>query len=81
MTTLKLRRKLITQFEDIIKDDDKLVALEGVLDALVANDTTSIIPEEHYNIIKESRVNYLSGDIKGMDWEEAKQNLISKYGL
>lgn len=81
METLKLRKKLILQFDHIIKDDDKLIALEGVLDALDSKESTSKIPKEHYDVINESREGYLKGEIKGMDWEEVKQNLMSKYGL
>lgn len=81
METLKLRKKLIQQFDQIMKDDDKLVALEGVLDAMYSTDTTSKISDEHYGMINESRQLYLKGDIEGMDWEEVKQNLLSKYGL
>ena len=81
MESLKLRKKLILQFDHIIKDDDKLIALEGVLDALDSQNTESNIPKEHYDIIKESRDLYLSGELTGLDWEEIKQNLMSKYGL
>ena len=81
METIKLRKKIIQQFDTIIKDDNKLVALEGVLDALEPFASTSKIPNEHYDTIQESRESYLKGTIDGMTWEEVKQQLISKYGL
>ncbi len=84
METFNLRKKLIQQFDHFIKDDDKLVALEGVLDALDALDSTntsSKIPSEHYDMINESRDLYLKADLPGISWYEVKENLISKYGL
>jgi hypothetical protein len=81
METLKLRKKLINQFDQIIQDDEKLVALEGVLDALEVTNANSKIPDAHYDTINESREHYLKGTIKGISWEEVKQNLKSKYGL
>lgn len=81
METLKLRKKLIKQFDTFISDDDKLMALEGVFDALDTNSTNSQIPDDHYNLINESREHYLSGSDQGVDWDDLKQRLISKYGL
>lgn len=81
METLELRKKLVQQFDEIIKNDDKLVALEGVLDALESTNSISIIPDEHYDMINESRELYLKGELGGKEWREVKQNLISKYGL
>lgn len=81
METLKLRKKIIAQFDHILKDEKKLVALEGVLDALAAVDSTSFIPNAHYDMIQESREHYLNGTIDGESWEDLKQHLKSKYGL
>lgn len=81
MEALNLRRKLIKQFDAMINNDDKLIALEGVFDVLNSPDSISNIPDEHYDRISESRTQYLEGAIQGISWEELKQNLNSKYGL
>ncbi|HUH26666.1 addiction module protein [Gelidibacter sp.] len=81
MDTLSLRRKLIKQFDAMINNDDKLIALEGVFDVLNSSDPISKIPDEHYDIISESREQYLNGRIEGVSWEELKRNLNSKYGI
>lgn len=84
METLKLRKKLIKQFDAMIKNDDKLTALEGVFDALDALDASELIskiPNKHYDLISEQREHYLNGAVEGKSWEEIKRNLNSKYGL
>lgn len=81
METPKLRKKLIKQFDAIIKNDDKLTALEGVFDALNSSDSVSNVPDEHYDLINESKEQYLNGNIEGKSWEEVKRKLKSKYGL
>ncbi|MEO5789112.1 MAG: addiction module protein [Gelidibacter sp.] len=81
METLKLRRKLIRQFEVMIKNDDKLKALEGVFDALDSSESISKVPDEHYDLISEHREQYWNGAVEGKSWEEVKRSLNSKYGL
>lgn len=81
METLKLRKKLIQQFDPIIKDDEKLVALEGVFDALNTDETISKIPLEHYKKIDEAREKHLKGESESKTWDEVKEIIKSKYRL
>ncbi|OBX25332.1 putative addiction module component [Gelidibacter algens] len=81
METIKLRKKLIKQFEVILKDEAKLHALEGLLDALNSGQGLSNVPNAHYDLIHETRKEYLNKDCEGKSWEDVKQSLIVKYGL
>jgi hypothetical protein len=65
METFQLRKKLVQQFDKIIKNDDKLVALEGVLGALEWTNSKSKIPEKH-----------LKGESERNTWEEVKAVLF-----
>ena len=81
MGALELRNKLIEQFNVYIQDDTKLVALEGVFDALENSESSSLVSEEHYNLVEERRRKYHSGETVGLTWDEVKENLKSKYGF
>jgi len=82
MKTADLRIKLIESFSRIIKNDNKLNTLEGVFDAInTTTDTTSTVPESHYNLIEEQRNGYISGEIEGRSWETVKRDLKKKYGF
>lgn len=81
MSTLELRNKLIEQFSLFIQDDTKLVTLDGIFDSIITTDATSMVPDNHYKIVEERRQSRLSGDTKGLSWEEVKQNLKIKYGF
>jgi len=82
MKTADLRIKLIESFGQIIKDDAKLNTLEGVFDAMnTTTNTTSAVPESHYNLIEEHRNKYISGELEGKSWEAVKRDLKKKYGF
>ncbi|PQJ80316.1 addiction module protein [Polaribacter porphyrae] len=81
MGALELRNKLTEQFNLFIQDDSKLVALDGIFDAMNVVDSPSLVSEEHYKIVEERRRKYHSGETKGSSWEEVKQSLKSKYGF
>ena len=79
MGALELRNKLIEQFNLFIQDDSKLLALEGVFDAIHTPEHSSIVPDEHYKIVEARRNKRISGQTKGKSWEEVKDNLRKKY--
>lgn len=81
MENIKLRKKLIKQFDHILQDENKLIAVEGFFDALSAEENNSKVPNSHYDLINESREKYLTGDVQGVSWEELKLQLKSRYGL
>jgi len=82
MKTADLRIKLIESFGQIIKDDANLNTLEGVFDAINTTvNTTSTVPESHYNLIEELRNSYISGELKSKSWEVVKRDLKKKYGF
>lgn len=81
MGVLELRNKLIEQFNSIIQDDSKLVALDGVFDAINVVESSSMVSEEHYKTVEERRQRYLAGKTKGITWDEVKLNLKNKYGV
>ena len=77
----ELRHKLIEQFNLFIQDDSKLVALEGVFDAMDNTESSSLVSDEHYVIVEERRLRYHKGETNGKTWDEVKQNLKTKYGF
>ena len=81
MGAVELRNKLIEQFNLFIQDDSKLSALNGFFDAMNTTETPSVIPEEHYQIVGQRRQKMLSGESKGVSWDEVKQQLKQKYGF
>lgn len=81
METKELRRKLIKDFGKFIDDDSKLEVLESVFDAIKQDEKESIVPNSHYNLVKEEREKYLSGEIEADSWEQAEQRLNAKYGF
>lgn len=81
MGAVELRNKLIEQFNLFIQDDSKLNALDGIFDAMNTVESDSVIPEEHYQIVEERRRKMLSGESKGLSWDEVKQQLKQKYGF
>ena len=52
MGTAELRSKLIEQFNLVIQDDAKRVALEGVFDSMSTSASDSSVPEEQYEIVE-----------------------------
>ena len=81
MGALELRNKLIEQFNLFIQDDSKLLALDGIFDAINTTDSASVVSEEHYKIVEERRSKRLSGETQGLSWEEVKLQLKNKYGF
>lgn len=81
MESLTLKNKLKEQFIQILNDDSKLAILDGVFDALTTSENYSKVSEEQYQIIEERRQKYLSGESKGMSWDEIKVGIKDKYGF
>lgn len=81
MGAVELRDKLIEQFGKFIQDDSKLLALDGIFDAMNTTDISSVIPEDHYKIVEERRKQIKSGETKGISWSEVRQQLKKKYGF
>lgn len=81
MESLDLKNKLKEQFIQILNNDSKLTILEGVFDALTTAENSSSISEEHYQIVEERRQKYLSGESKGISWDEIKNGIKGKYGF
>ena len=82
MEALKLRNKLIKQFNALIEDDSKLMFLDGVFDALdTPPKDSSMVPDEHYNLVEERRQKYHSGESVGTNWEELKNIIKKKHGF
>lgn len=81
MGAIKLREKLIEQFNLFIQDDSKLLALDGIFDSMMHTDAPSTVSEEHYKIVEERRRKFLAGETEGITWEELKSNLKNRYGF
>ncbi|MDB2702429.1 hypothetical protein N9Z01_04950 [Flavobacteriaceae bacterium] len=79
MGTAELRSKLIEQFNLVIQDDAKGLALEGVFDSMSTSESDSSVPEEHYEIVEERRRKWLNGDTNGLNWNEVKVQLKQKH--
>lgn len=81
METKELRKKLIVDFSKFIQDDTKLEVLEGVFDAINNEETPSLVSDEHYLKVEESRAEYLSRTYSTSSWEEVEHRLNTKYGF
>ena len=81
METKDLRKKLILNFSKFIQDDTKLEVLEGVFDAINNEESISLVSEEHYLKVEETRTEYLSGTNSASSWEEVELRLNTKYGF
>ncbi len=81
MATIELRNSLIKRFNRIIKDDSKLITLDGIFDSINVVESPSVIPEEHYKIVEERRKKNLSGETKGKNWNDVKSVIKKKYGF
>ena len=79
MGTAELRSKLIEQFNLVIQDDAKRVALEGIFDSMSTSESDSSVPEEQYEIVEERRRKWSNGDTNGLNWNEVKVQLKQKY--
>ncbi|WP_067145786.1 hypothetical protein [Pseudotamlana agarivorans] len=81
MAAIDLRNSLIERFNRIIKDDSKLIALDGIFDAMNFIDSPSLVSEEHYKIVEDSRRKQLGGETKGKSWDDVKSGIKKKYGF
>ena len=81
MRAVELRHKLIEQFNVFIQDDSKLMALDGIFDAMNTVASDSLVPEAHYKIIEERRAKRLAKETKGKSWDEVKSDLKQQYGF
>jgi len=81
METKELRTKIITDFGKLIQDDNNIVLLEGVFDAINKRERNYTIPETHYQKVEEGQTAYRSGTDEGLSWEEMEKSLRGKYGI
>lgn len=81
MAAIELRNSLIERFNRIIKDDSKLMTLDGILDSINVKESPSLVPEEHYKIVEERRRKHLTGETKGKNWDDVKSEIKKKYGF
>ncbi|OBQ56372.1 hypothetical protein JJL45_13930 [Tamlana sp. s12] len=81
MAAIDLRNSLIERFNRIIKDDSKLIALDGIFDAMNVIDSPSLVSEEHYKIVEDRRRKQLAGETKGKSWDDVKSGIKKKYGF
>ena len=79
MGSQELRKKLIVDFSKFIQDDTKLEVLEGAFDAINNEESTSLVSDEHYLKVEESRVEYFAGIGSASSWEEVEHRLNTKY--
>lgn len=81
MGAIELRNSLIERFNRIIKDDSKLMTLDGIFDSMTIEESPSLVSEEHYKIVEERRRKHLSGETKGESWEDVRSEIQKKYGF
>ncbi|MFN3753954.1 hypothetical protein [Flavobacterium sp.] len=81
MTTKAMRQKLIVDFGKLLEDDSKLNVLEGIFDALNKESKDSMVSDDHYIKVAESRAQYLSNSETAMSWDDFEKELIKKYDL
>ncbi|WP_203258167.1 addiction module protein [Hyunsoonleella ulvae] len=81
MAEIELRNSLIKRFNRIIKDDSKLMTLDGIFDSINAVESSSVVPEEHYKIVEERRRKHQVGETKGKSWDDVKSGIKKKYGF
>lgn len=81
MGAIELRNSIIERFNKIIKDDSKLMTLDGIFDSMTIEDSPSLVSEEHYKIVEERRRKQVSGETKGKHWEDVRGEIKKKYGF
>lgn len=81
MGAMELRNSLIERFNRIIKDDSKLLALDGIFDSMNVVESPSIVSDEHYKIVEERRRKHLVGETKGKNWGDVKSEIKKRYGF
>ena len=81
MAAIELRNSIIERFNQIIQDDSKLMALDGIFDSMNAIESSSLVSEEHYKIVEERRKKHLAGETKVKSWDDVKSGINKKYGF
>jgi hypothetical protein len=81
MAAIELRNSIIERFNQIIKDDSKLMTLDGILDSMSEVDSPSLVSESHYKIVEERRRKHLANETKGKNWDDVKSEVKKKYGF
>lgn len=81
MAAMELRNSLIERFNRIIKDDSKLMTLDGIFDSINIVESPSLVSDEHYKIVEERRRKHLAGETKGKSWDDLKSDIKKKYGF
>ncbi|WP_346881642.1 addiction module protein [uncultured Algibacter sp.] len=81
MAAIELRNSIIERFNQIIQDDSKLMALDGIFDSMNVIESSSLVSEEHYKIVEERRKKHLAGETKVKSWDDVKSGINKKYGF
>lgn len=81
MAAIELRNSLIERFNRMIKDDSKLMVLDGIFDSMNDVEYPSLVSEEHYKMVEERRRKHLAGETKGKNWDDVKKGIKNKYGF
>jgi hypothetical protein len=81
MGAIELRNSIIERFNRIIKDDSKLMTLDGIFDAMTIEESPSLVSEKHYKIVEERRRKHISGETQGKSWEDVRAEIKNKYGF
>ena len=79
METKAIRKKLISDFGKIIEDDNKVLVLEGVFDAINNDSNNSMVSDVHYLKVEEAREEYLNDKATTISWDDFEKQLLKKY--
>ena len=79
METKAIRKKLIFDFGKIIEDDNKVLVLEGVFDAINNDSNNSMVSDAHYLKVEEAREEYLNDKATAISWDDFEKQLLKKY--
>ena len=79
METKAIRKKLISDFGKIIEDDNKVLVLEGVFDAINNDSNNSMVSDAHYLKVEEAREEYLNDKATAISWDDFEKQLLKKY--
>lgn len=79
METKEVRKKIILDFGQIIKEDSNVLLLEGIFDALNKSQNKSNVTESHYSLVEEERERYLQNKTSAISWDDFEAQLLKKY--
>lgn len=79
METKEVRKKIILDFGQIIKEDSNVLLLEGIFDAISNSQNKSNVTESHYAVVEEERERYLKNTNLGVSWDDFEAQLLKKY--